>query len=132
MSELLTRLHTLTSRYCASMNCCLISIRFRLKLVAMHGNGVLIRVTYTVAEIDEQLRETALCCCVIAQHGAECCIAEGLGEALAEGFASAGVVGEAVMQVSQDFSRVWRGGDTYRRKHRTTCLSRRTVCCSTS
>jgi len=45
-------------------------------------------------EIDVQLREAAFCGCVVAEDGREGCVAEGLGETLAEGFAGAGVVAE--------------------------------------
>lgn len=60
----------------------------------MH-ESMLIRVTNTVAKIDKQLRQTALCRGIVAQHGRECRIAEGFGEALSESLASACIVGQS-------------------------------------
>jgi len=60
----------------------------------MH-ESMLIRVTNTVTQIDKQLRQAALCRGIITQHGRECSVAEGFGEALAESFTSACIVGES-------------------------------------
>lgn len=99
-----------------------------------NGRSMLIpRLAHAIAEIDEQLRETAFRSRVVAQDGAEGCVAEGVGETLAQGFAGAGVVGQTIAfsLVPSRYTGGSGGGRCYRRKQRTTCLSSRTVCCST-
>lgn len=55
-----------------------------------------VRLHDVVREVDQQLGEAALSCRVVAQNGGEGGVAEGFGEALAEGFAGAGVVTQPV------------------------------------
>ncbi len=57
-------------------------------------------------QVDEQLGEAALGGGVVAQDGREGLVAEGLGKALSEGFAGAGVVAKSV----------WEGGLAGERK----------------
>ena len=58
--------------------------------------SVVIRVEHIVGQVDEQLGQASFGCGVVAEDGGEGCVAEGLGEALAKGFARAGIVAEPV------------------------------------
>lgn len=86
-----------------------------------------------VGQSEQELSEAALGRSVVAQDWRERGIAQGLGQALAERFTSASIVGEAVKRrISIDWMRAKASEETYRKKQRTTCLSRRTVCWSTN
>jgi len=60
------------------------------------GLSLLRRIDDLVRESQQQLCQTTLSCCIIAQDGREGGIAERLGQALAERFTSTGVIAEAV------------------------------------
>lgn len=55
----------------------------------------MLRVGDVVTEIDEELGEASLCCGVVTEDGLESCVAEGFGEALAQGFAGSVVVAQS-------------------------------------
>jgi hypothetical protein len=73
--------------------------RFRCNIVrsgpSVRERGGNVRVRRSLGQVDEQLDEAALGRGVVTQHVGEGCVAERLGETLAQGLASAGVVAQA-------------------------------------
>lgn len=98
--------------------------------MSVHELLVVCGINDIVGKVDQELRKATLRSSIVSQNGGEGGIAEGLGEALAERLTSAGIVAQAVYQLDEDAEMHIKVA--YRRKQRTTCFSKRTVCCSTS
>ena len=97
------------------------SMKVELVVVGLHD---------IVRQVNQELRKATLRSGIVAKDRGEGSIAEGLWKALSKGFAGTGVITEATLLLEYSFRVYFRV--TYRRKQRTTCFSRRTVCCSTS
>ena len=93
-----------------------------------------------IGQVDQQLSEAAFRSGIVAEHRGEGGITEWFGEALPKCFAGSGVIAESRQNVSIFSGEGIRSSSeerisvcpTYLRKQRTTCFSRRAVCCSTN
>lgn len=70
------------------------------EVTALHaGDSCRVGVDNVVREVDKELSKAALGGGVVAQNRRECCVSEGLGEALAKSFAGSGVVTESMCRL---------------------------------
>lgn len=60
------------------------------------GNCTRVVLDHIVGEVDQKLSEAPLSCCIIAENGRKCGVAERLGETLSQCFTGAGIVTEPV------------------------------------
>lgn len=92
---------------------------------------VVLRVGDGVAKVDEQLGKASFRGGIVAQHVGKRGVSKRFRKTLSECLASTVIVAQPKRKNQSHGS--WQGGRrTYRRKHRTTCFRRRTVCVSTN
>lgn len=92
-----------------------------------------------IRQIHKKLCKTAFRCGVVSENGRECRVPEWLRQALSESLTRSGIVAQSITcQFNSLLGRKMTNGilqyqgGTHLRKHLTTCLSSRAVCCSTS